>query len=272
MGAGPIMSFERKIFVGALVSLGVFAFGGAHADTASQGASPNQQASKPQTGSQAGSAAKAKKKQSNGEELVQSLQTITVTGYARSVETSVDLQRFSDSIKNVITAADITGLPDQSIADSLTRLPGVAAERIGGEASQINIRGLSGNFIQTTLNGVVQPSTSGSNYIQFDDYPSELINQVAVYKSSQADLIEGGIGGTIAMQTANPLDNPKSQSFNVDARGSYDSRAGQIYGDGQYAYRVSAAYQGKFFDDTICLGLGFAQLSQPQVSEQFVNE
>jgi iron complex outermembrane recepter protein len=269
MGARTVMSFERKVFVGALVSLGVFAFGGAHADAAaSQGASPNQPASK----SQDGSGAKTGKKESSRQELVQTLQTITVTGYTRSVETSVDLQRFSDSIENVITASDITGLPDQSIADSLTRLPGVAAERIGGEASQINIRGLSGNFIQTTLNGVVQPSTSGSNYIQFDDYPSELINQVAVYKSSQADLIEGGIGGTIEMQTANPLDNPKSQSFNVDARGSYDSRATQIYGDSAYSYRVSAAYQGKFFDDTLGLGLGFAQLSQPHVSEQFVNE
>jgi iron complex outermembrane recepter protein len=267
------MSFERKVFVGALVSLGVFAFGGAHADAAApQGASPNQHASKSQAKSQAKSGAKAKKGRSNSQELVQTLQTITVTGYARSVETSIDLQRFSDSIKDVITASDITGLPDQSIADSLTRLPGVAAERIGGEASQINIRGLSGNFIQTTLNGVVQPSTSGSNYIQFDDYPSELIDQVAVYKSSQADLIEGGIGGTIAMQTANPLDNPKSQSFNVDARGSYDSRGSQIYGDSQYAYRVSAAYQGKFLDDTLGVGLGFAQLTQPHVSEQFVNE
>ena len=263
------MSIERKIFVGTLVSLGIFAFGGAHADApAAQGASPNQHTSKPQKKS----AAAANTRGSDQEQLVETLQTIRVTGYARSVETSIDLQRFSDSIKNVITASDITGLPDQSIADSLTRLPGVAAERIGGEASQINIRGLSGNFIQTTLNGVVQPSTSGSNYIQFDDYPSELIDQVAVYKSSQADLIEGGIGGTIEMQTANPLANPKSQSFNVDARGSYDSRANQIYGDSPYSYRVSAAYRGKFFDDTLGLGIGFAQLSQPHVSEQFVNE
>lgn len=262
------MSFERKVLVATLASLGIVALGGPSANAAAQDANASQNTSK----SGASSDAKTSKKDGNQEELVQTLETITVTGYTRSVETSVDLQRFSDKIENVVTAADIGGLPDQSIADALTRLPGVSAERIGGEASQINIRGLSGNFIQTTLDGRVQPSTSGSNYIQFDDYPSELINQVAVYKSSQADIIEGGIGGTIAMQTANPLDNKKSQSFNVDARGSYNSRADQIYGDKAESYRVSAAYQGKFFDDTLGVGLGFAQLSQPHVSEQFVNE
>ena len=262
------MSFERKVFVATLASLGVIAFGGAHANAAQQDAAASQPTSEPQ----ASSGSDTGNKQSKEEELVQTLETITVTGYTRSVETSVDLQRFSDGIENVITAADIGGLPDQSIADALTRLPGVAAERIGGEASQINIRGLSGNFIQTTLDGRVQPSTSGSNYIQFDDYPSELINQVAVYKSSQADLIEGGVGGTIAMQTANPLDSKKEQSFDVDGRGSYNTRANEIYGDNAYSYRVSAAYQGKFFDDTLGLGLGIAQLSQPHVSEQFVNE
>jgi TonB-dependent Receptor Plug Domain. len=66
------------------------------------------------------------------------LQGITVTGYNKSVETAVDIQRYADTIQNVVTAADIGGLPDQSIADALTRLPGVTAERIGGQASQIN--------------------------------------------------------------------------------------------------------------------------------------
>jgi len=268
------MSFERKVFIATLASLGIAAAGGSRANAAPQDAGANQQASNSQASGTAGSGAKKAKpkKQSSQQQLQQTLETITVTGFRRSIESSIDYQRFADGIENVVTAADMSGLPDQSIADALTRLPGVAAERISGEDSQVNIRGLSGNFIQTTLDGRVQPSTSGSNYIQFDDYPSELINQVSVYKSSQADLIEGGIGGTIEMQTADPLNNPKSQSLDVDARGSYDTRARQIYGDGAYSYRVSAAYQGKFLDDTLGVGIGFAQLKQPHVSEQFVNE
>jgi phosphoribosylformimino-5-aminoimidazole carboxamide ribotide isomerase len=188
------------------------------------------------------------------------------------MEKSIDYQRYADTIQNVITSADIGGLPDQSIADALTRLPGVSAERIAGQASQINIRGLSGNFIQTTLDGREQPSTSGSNYINFDQYPSELINMATVYKSSQASLVTGGVGGTIAMQTADPLQAPKEQNLNVDARGSYDGTAHDVPGANALGYRLSAAYQGKFLDDTLGVGLGVAQLYQPHVAEQFVGE
>jgi len=206
------------------------------------------------------------------EQLAKSLSTITVTGYNQGMEKAVDYQRYSDTITNVITAADIGGLPDQSIADALTRLPGVSAERIAGQASQINIRGLSGNFIQTTLNGREQPSTSGSNYIQFDQYPSELINMATVYKSSQSSLITGGVGGTIAMETANPLNAPKEQNLNIDARGSYNSQANDVAGANSTGYRLSAAWQGKFLNDTLGVGLGVAQMYQPHVAEQFVGE
>ncbi|WP_157956491.1 TonB-dependent receptor [Dyella sp. C11] len=216
--------------------------------------------------------ANGKPKQTQDQQLAKSLSTITVTGYNQSVEKSVDYQRYSDTITNVITSADIGGLPDQSIADALTRLPGVSAERIAGQASQINIRGLSGNFIQTTLDGREQPSTSGSNYIQFDQYPSELINMATVYKSSQASLVTGGVGGTIAMETANPLNAPKDQNLNIDARGSYDGQAHDVSGANALGYRLSAAYQGKFLDNTLGIGLGVAQMYQPHVSEQFVGE
>ncbi|MBE1160320.1 TonB-dependent receptor [Dyella acidiphila] len=208
----------------------------------------------------------------NQQQLVKSLSSVTVTGFSSSVEKSIDYQRYSDTLTNVVTAADIGGLPDQSIADSLTHLPGVSAERIAGQASQINIRGLSGDFILTTLDGREQPSTSGTNYIQFDQYPSELINQATVYKSSQASLIEGGVAGTIAMQTANPLENSKDQSLNIDARGSYDGQAHDVPDANPMGYRLSLAYQGKFLDNTLGVGLGFADMYQPHVAEQFVGE
>ena len=273
------MKIHRKALALAMAALGFCMFSDAHAGDLQDSTAGDTHAtvhdSDQARAAHAGKTAKktaAESKQKNADALAQTLGTITVTGYSRSIESSIDYQRYADSIVNVVTAADIGGLPDQSIADSLTQLPGVAAQRIGGEASQINIRGLSGNFIQTTLNGREQPSTSGSNYIQFDDYPSELIHQVSVYKSSQADLIEGGVGGTIAMQTANPLDNAKQQTLNIDTRGSYDGRANQVYGDNPRAFRISSAYQGKFLDDTLGVGLGFAELYQPHVAEQFANE
>jgi iron complex outermembrane receptor protein len=245
------------------------AVGGA---TAAPGASSDQTTPAPAQSADQSTNKDDKTKQTQDQQLAKSLSTITVSGYNQSMEKSIDYQRYADTIQNVITSADIGGLPDQSIADALTRLPGVSAERIAGQASQINIRGLSGNFIQTTLDGREQPSTSGSNYINFDQYPSELINMATVYKSSQASLVTGGVGGTIAMQTADPLQAPKEQNLNVDARGSYDGTAHDVPGANALGYRLSAAYQGKFLDDTLGVGLGVAQMYQPHVAEQFVGE
>lgn len=268
------MAYKHGLLVLVLSSLGAYGMSVAHAREAHAGQAertPNSDAAVNHSRTDE-SHSNSKPKKTQTQMLEHALKTITVIGFNKSVETSIDYQRYSNAIENVVTAADIRGLPDQSIADALTRLPGVAAQRIGGQASQINIRGLSGNFTQTTLDGRVQPSTSGSNYVQFDIYPSELINRVTVYKSSQADLIEGGVGGTIAMKTANPLLNAKKQIFNVDARATYDPRATHIYGDSPWSYRLSLAYQGKFFHDTLGVGLGYAQLTQPHVAEQFVNE
>ncbi|HEX7814517.1 TonB-dependent receptor [Dyella sp.] len=268
------MILKRNVLALAIASAGLCFTVGVHAapaDGVGAGPAPQDAQSKPLTADQQKAADEAKK-QGQSPELAKSLEGITVTGYNASMEKAIDYQRYADTIQNVITSADIGGLPDQSIADALTRLPGVSAERIAGQASQVNIRGLSGNFIQTTLDGREQPSTSGSNYIQFDQYPSELINMATVYKSSQASLITGGVGGTIGLQTANPLEAPKEQNLNVDARGSYTGLAHNVAGANALGYRLSAAYQGKFLDNTLGIGLGVAQLYQPHVSEQFVGE
>lgn len=281
------MLMKRNVLAMAVMSAGVCFTAGAHAATAdgvaatgNAGTAATPAATSPQdtgAGSEKSAATKAAAdadaaNPGQKKKLAKSLETITVTGFSRSIEKSIDYQRYADNIQNVVTAADVGGLPDQSIADALTRLPGVAAERISGQASQINVRGLDGNFVLTTLNGRVQPSTSGSNYTDFDQYPSELINMATVYKSSQASLIEGGVGATIDMGTANPLDNPKEQSLNIDARGSYNGQAHNVTGAHAQGYRFSAAWQGKFLNDTLGVGLGFAQLYQPHISEQFVGE
>jgi phosphoribosylformimino-5-aminoimidazole carboxamide ribotide isomerase len=266
---------KRNLLVMALASAGLTMAFGVQAATGDNGAQATTSGTPQQTGTATngnGSTSQATTNPKSQQELAKSLATVTVTGFSSSVEKSIDYQRYADTIQSVVTAADIGGLPDQSIADSLTHLPGVSAERIAGQASQINIRGLSGDFIQTTLDGREQPSTSGTNYIQFDQYPSELINMATVYKTSQASLIEGGVAGTIALQTANPLENSKSQSLNIDARGSYDGQAHDVAGANPVGYRLSVAYQGKFLDNTLGVGLGFADMYQPHVSEQFVGE
>jgi TonB-dependent receptor len=249
----------------ALASVGFCAASGSYA--APQANDGSDQATQTATSNDV-STAKAKA-QAKEAEHVKNLSTITVTGFSRSIETSIDVKRYADTVVDVVTAADMNGLPDVSISDALTRLPGISAERINGEASAINIRGMSGGFVETTLNGREQGATSGSRVIQFDQYPSEMISQATVYKSPKASLIEGGVAGTVEMQTANPLENSKQYSAVFNLRGSYNDRGNETDGANPRGYRASASFQGKFLDNTLGLGLGIAQMYQPHVADQF---
>src|SRR5690606_33292203 len=157
------------------------------------------------------------------------LEEVVVTGFRKSLVAATDAKRNSDTVIEAISADDIGGLPDVSIADSLSRLPGVTSVRTGGQASELNIRGMSGDFVFATMNGREQVSTStgpiAGRKIEFDVYPSELISQAAVYKSPKASLIEGGVAGSIELTTVNPLKNSKEHSFNLGVRGSANSRS-----------------------------------------------
>lgn len=197
------------------------------------------------------------------------IEVIEVTGFSTSLIQALNQKRFSDTVSEQLSADDLGGLPDVSMADALTRLPGISAVRTGGQAAEINIRGLSGGFVFSTLNGREQVSTSGKRSIEFDQYPSELISSAAVYKSPKASLIEGGVAGTVELKTASPLSNEQQHKVNVNLRGMFNDRAEQIPDAAQTGHRFSVSYQGKFMDDTLGLALGYARLFQPSVSTQF---
>lgn len=197
------------------------------------------------------------------------LEEVVVKGFRVSVASSVEEKRDADTIVEAISADELGILPDTSIGDALARLPGVTLLRAGGQAGKINIRGLTGDFVQTTLNGREQTATSGSRQVEFDQYPSDLISGAKVYKSPKASLIEGGVAGTVEMQTASPLDNAEAHKFNVNLRGSYNDRADEAVGADDYGYRFSAAYQGKFADDTVGVALGYSRMTAPYVNTQF---
>ncbi|WP_100642297.1 TonB-dependent receptor [Alteromonas facilis] len=198
------------------------------------------------------------------------IEVIEVRGFSTSLIQSLNQKRFGDTVSEQLSADDLGGLPDVSMADALTRLPGISAVRTGGQAAEINIRGLSGGFVFSTLNGREQVSTSGTRSIEFDQYPSELITSAAVYKSPKASLIEGGVAGTVELRTASPLDNDQQHTFNANLRGMYNDRADEIPDGEEFGHRLSFSYQGKFMDDTLGVALGYARLYQPSVSTQFI--
>jgi len=170
---------------------------------------------------------------------------ITVTGVRHAIETSLTTKRDSDSIVEAVTAEDIGKLPDVSIAESLARLPGLAAQRVDGRAQIISIRGMGGKYSGTLLNGREMVSTSDNRDAEYDQFPSELLGSALVYKTTDAALIGQGISGTVDMRTVRPLDfRGRQLAFNL--RGEVNSN-GQLAqggasdkgGDDEVRYAVS---------------------------------
>ncbi|WP_016954071.1 TonB-dependent receptor [Catenovulum agarivorans] len=197
-------------------------------------------------------------------------EVIQVTGMRRSLIESVNIKRFSDTMVDAVTADDLGSLPDLSISDALSRLAGVTAIRNGGQASELNIRGLSGQYVFATLNGREQVSTAGGRSVEFSQFPSELITTAKVHKSQKASLIEGGVAGTVDLETANPLSLTDDTKMNFNLQLTGNSRSGDHPDAESVGHRLSFSYQTKFLDDTLGLAVGAARLFQPRVSTQFV--
>ena len=194
------------------------------------------------------------------------LQTITVTGIRRGVEDAISVKKSSDNIVEAVSAEDIGKLPDVSIAESIARLPGLSAQRVAGRAQTISIRGLSPDFATTLLNGREQVSIGDNRSVEFDQYPSELMSGVTVYKTSDASLVGQGLSGTIDMQTIRPL-SLKERTITFNARGENNS-LGAIADAKSSGKRLSASYIDQFADRTLGVALGFSHLESPILAQQ----
>ena len=149
--------------------------------------------------------------------------TIVVTGYRQSIEQSLRQKREANAFVDVITAEDIGKFPDKNVADSLQRVPGVIIERDGGEGSRVSIRGLSSDLTLTQLNGnFIASADSGdpSRSFNYTLLPANMISSVETFKSPEARLDEGGVGGTVILKTRRPLDLEPWTGF-VSAEGVY---------------------------------------------------
>ncbi len=197
------------------------------------------------------------------------VEEVMVTGYARSIQNSIETKRNADTVVQAISAADLGGLPDVSIADALGRVPGITVTRSGGQAGTIQVRGMGEGFVFSTLNGREQVSPNGTRAMEFSQFPSELIQSVEVYMSPKASLIEGGVAGTVELKTANPLEMTDDQKVVLGVRGSYNDQASDIYGAEPYGQRLSLSFQKKLFDDKLGVALGYARLVQPRAATRF---
>ncbi len=158
---------------------------------------------------------------------------IVVTGFRASLEKSIGIKRASLGISDAITAEDIGKFPDLNISESLQRIPGVTLNRNSfGEGQQINLRGLGPEFTLVEVNGIAGTSNNdggrfggsdggGGRGFSFEILASELFTGAVVSKTSLPNQTEGGMAGTVSLQTPRPLAQKDGFHLSASALGNY---------------------------------------------------
>jgi iron complex outermembrane recepter protein len=194
--------------------------------------------------------------------------TIIVSGYRQALESAIGQKRENTAIVEAFSAEDIGKLPDVSIAETLGRLPGLAVQRVDGRAQSLSIRGLGPDYSTSLLNGRQIVSSGDNRAVEYDQYPSELINSGVVYKTPYAGLIGQGLAGTVDLRTIRPLDQNETV-ISVSGRLEFNED-GSLNPDIEgWGYRATATYVDQFADDTMGVALGVAYQSSPSQVKRF---
>ncbi len=196
------------------------------------------------------------------------VEEITVTGIRRGIEGAISLKKDSTSIVEAVSAEDIGKLPDVSIAESIARLPGLTAQRLDGRGQVISIRGLAPDFTTALLNGREQVSTGDNRGVEFDQYPSELLSGVVIYKTPDASLLGQGLAGTADMRTIRPLKFGK-RAFAVGARYEWNDIGALNPGSSAHGNRFNISYIDQFMDGKLGVAIGYAHMESPYQAQRF---
>lgn len=170
---------------------------------------------------------------------------IVVTGFRATIQNSIERKREETVVADVLSAEDIGDLPALSIGEAIETITGAATHREKGAASEIAIRGLGPFLGAASFNGREATNGSGDRSVNFNAFPSELINTVAVFKTQRADFIEGGVSGIINMETVQPLEFSRRR-FQLEGRriwADYDDKHADKAGAG---WRGTASYIDQF--------------------------
>ena len=140
-------------------------------------------------------------------------QDIVVVGVRRALENAQEIKKNAATVVDSISATDIGAFPDKSAAGALQRIPGISVNRLqsaddsthpSGEPTGVLIRGLT--FVRTEFNGRDSFSADSARGLNFNDVSPELLAGIDAYKNETADMIEGGIAGTVNLRTRVPFD------------------------------------------------------------------
>lgn len=183
------------------------------------------------------------------------LQEVVVTGLRQSLKDARDLKKDADIIQDSISAQDIGALPDQSVTETLQRIPGVVINQFAAgvdpdhfsiEGSGITVRGLD-TLTRSELNGRDTFTANNGRAISFADIPPELLIGVDVFKTPSANMIEGGIAGTVNLRTRVPFDAPgRLIAFSAGANYGDFGKAWRPDFSGLYSDRLNTDGAGEF--------------------------
>ncbi len=190
------------------------------------------------------------------------LDEVVVTGLRKSIQDSIGVKKDESSIVEVVSAEDIGKLPDASIAEAIGRLPGIAAQRTNGRAQTLSIRGLGPDFTVTTFNGREQASTNDNRTVEFDQYPSELVTQVKVFKTPDAGMVYQGIAGTTDIATVKPL-GYTNRKLAFGYKRELNEQDANIPGLPDAGDRFNGTYIDQFLGETLGVALGVAYNKTP---------
>ena len=182
------------------------------------------------------------------------LEQVVVTGTRASLQQSLELKRNAAVVQDSISATELGRFPDNNVADSLSHITGVSISRTaGGEGQRVSIRGLGPDYTLTTFNGRLLGTDSAGRYFAFDVLPADVISGADVVKSTQAQLVEGAIGGLVNLRSASPFDQ-KGQ------RGLVRAEADRNDMSSLNGKKLSATYSNTFDNKLgVLLGLVYAK-------------
>jgi iron complex outermembrane recepter protein len=186
--------------------------------------------------------------QSNQNQAGEELSEVVVTGYRASLQGALEVKRNSDLVVDAISGGDIGALPDVTIAETLVRLPGVNGTRDRGNQSQAALRGLGPRLVLGLVNGREVASSEPNRNVRWEIYPSEVVAGVDVYKSQSADIVAGGVAGTIDIKTIRPL-NYTGPDLLLRGGPVYYEAGADIPGYDPYGYRGSAGFTHSMGDN-----------------------
>jgi len=198
---------------------------------------------------------------------------VVVTGFRQSLNAALNQKRESTAAIDAIVAEDIGKFPDQNLAESLQRIPGISIQRDGGEGRAITVRGLSGQFTAVRVNGMQALTTTSDGAsadreraFDFNVFPSELFSSLVVHKTAEPQLDEGSLGAVVDLNTGNPLAGKTGLTAAFSAQGQYNDLSKK------WGPRVSGLVAWKSPSGTIGVSLAgaYSQLDQLELGNNSV--